>query len=56
MIMMFNPARNQMFRTEDDARIQDEIFCANQIQEQTGCTRAEALIAARRIVAKDRRR
>ena len=48
--------KNHAFKSRHDARVQDEAFLANQIREQTGCTRDEALTAAARIVAKDHAR
>ncbi len=51
--MKMTVERDRAFKSQHDARIQEETFLANQIREQTGCTRNEALTAAGRIVAKD---
>lgn len=53
--MKMTVERDRAFKSRHDARIQDEAFLANQIRDQTGCTRDEALTAAARIVAKDHR-
>jgi hypothetical protein len=54
--MKMTVERDRALKSRYDARIQDEAFLANQIREQTGCTRDEALTAAARIVAKDHAR
>lgn len=46
--------RDRMLRSRHDARIQEEALLADQIKEQTGCTRDEALKAAWLVVEKDR--
>lgn len=53
--MKMTVERDRAFKSEHDARIQEEAFLANQIQAQTGCTRGEALTAAYHIISKERR-